>query len=106
MHQPESDAVRTHLHAVITAMEAAGLWDLPRPDDEAFADMGPFGQRTMSFAQWLRFVFVPNVEALVEAGGPFPASSSVAVVAAREGDTDPAVAALVPALAGFDALFG
>jgi uncharacterized protein YqcC (DUF446 family) len=97
--------VRARLDAVIAAMQAHGAWDVARPDPAAFADMGAFGGNTMAFAQWLRFVFVPNVEALITAGGPWPESSSVAVRAVREGDTDPVIAALVDSLAAFDALF-
>jgi dTDP-4-dehydrorhamnose 3,5-epimerase len=86
-------------------MREVELWDIPRPADEAFEDMGPFGQNTMAFAQWLRWVFVPRVEALIAAGGPWPSSSQVHVVAMREGDTDAALASLVEPLSRFDALF-
>ena len=87
-------------------MKNANLWDIVRPKDEAFVDMGAFGQRTMSFAQWLRWVFVPNVERLVASGGPWPRSSSVAAMATREGDTDRGIQSLVKSLSDFDALFG
>jgi uncharacterized protein YqcC (DUF446 family) len=67
--------------------------------------MGAFGINTMPFTDWLRWVFVSRVEALIESNGPWPTSSSVAAQAAREGDTDPVVQALVPVLSQFDALF-
>jgi uncharacterized protein YqcC (DUF446 family) len=102
---PTPATVRARLDEVIAVMQGEGAWDLPRPPDEAFVDMGPFGQKTMAFAHWLRWVFVPNVEGLIASGGPWPSSSAVAVRALREGDTDPVIAALVPALARFDALF-
>ena len=87
-------------------MKEADLWNIARPKDEAFTDMGAFGQRTMAFAQWLRWVFIPNVEALVTNHGPWPASSSVAVMATREGDTDAGIQRLVESLSEFDGLFG
>ena len=102
---PEVSEVRARLDAVTAAMRAGGAWDVGRPDDAAFTDMGAFGMNTMAFEQWLRFVFVPNVEALIAAGGPWPDGSAVAVIAAREGDADPVIASLVEALAAFDALF-
>ncbi len=86
-------------------MKDSRVWDVPRPADEALVDMGAFGMRTMAFAQWLRWVFVPNVERLIASDGPWPQSSQVAVRAVREGDTDEAIAALVPALGAFDAAF-
>ncbi|MCC6900748.1 MAG: YqcC family protein [Polyangiaceae bacterium] len=101
----EPEAVHEKLDAVVRAMKASGLWDVARPADKAFVDMGAFGTRSMAFAQWLRWVFVPNVESLISAGGPFPRSSQVSVQAAREGDTDPLIAALCPSLRSFDQLF-
>ncbi len=98
-------AVRARLDEVVAAMKREGAWDAERPPEEAFEDMGAFGSRTMAFVQWLRWVFVPNVERLLGEGGPWPDGSAVGVMAAREGDTDAVVAALVPSLAAFDALF-
>ncbi|HEY5283910.1 MAG TPA: YqcC family protein [Polyangia bacterium] len=97
--------VQRSLQRVIVAMKEADLWNISRPKDEAFTDMGAFGQQTMAFAQWLRWVFIPNVEALVASQGPWPASSSVAVIATREGDTDAGIQSLVESLAEFDGLF-
>ncbi len=106
MGNPSTDQVRQRLNEVIAAMKAGGCWDAERPADEAFVDMGAFGLRSMAFVQWLRWVFVPNVERLLTSDGPWPASSQVATIAYREGDTDPVVAALVEPLSRFDALFG
>ena len=86
-------------------MKRAGAWNVERPPGEAFERMGAFGTRTMAFEQWLRWVFVPSVEARLAAGGPWPEESHVAAQAAREGDGAPALASLVPALAAFDGLF-
>jgi uncharacterized protein YqcC (DUF446 family) len=102
---PRHPEIRALLDAVITAMKHNRVWDVPRPAAEDFVDMGAFGGRTMAFAQWLRWVFVPNVERLIASDGPWPGSSDVATRAVREGDSDPAIAALVPALAAFDAAF-
>jgi uncharacterized protein YqcC (DUF446 family) len=97
--------VRARLDDVIAAMKESGAWEIERPADEAFQDMGAFGMNTMAFAQWLRWVFVPAIESRLADGGPWPGSSSVAAQAAREGDTDPMIAALVESLDAFDALF-
>jgi uncharacterized protein YqcC (DUF446 family) len=102
----DAQEVQRSLERVILAMKDAGLWEISRPEEEAFNDMGAFGQRTMAFAQWLRWVFVPNVEGLVASQGPWPKGSSVAVMAMREGDTDPGIHSLVASLSDFDSLFG
>ena len=101
----QTKQARRALDDVIAAMKREGAWDVARPPDEAFVDMGAFGARTMAFVQWLRWVFVPNVERAILAGGPWPAESNVAVIAVREGDSDAVVAALVPSLSRFDAVF-
>jgi uncharacterized protein YqcC (DUF446 family)/Tfp pilus assembly protein PilF len=105
MGQIDLKEVRVRLDAVVAAMKKCGAWDVAAPPAEAFDAMGAFGMNTMAFEQWLRFVFVPNVEALIVSDGPWPTESAVAAHAAREGDGNPPIAALVPALHGFDALF-
>lgn len=99
-------AVRARLDSVIAAMQSAGVWDVQRPNDDAFVDFGPFGMRTMAFEQWLRYVFVPNVEALIASNGPWPRSSSVGVHATREWDGQPGPEGITRALSEFDSLFG
>ena len=101
----DPDAVRARLQAVVSAMKASGVWDIEQPAEQARVDMGAFGGRTMAFEQWLRWVFVPSVEERLASGGPWPDGSQVAVRATREGDGNPPVASLVPALSAFDALF-
>jgi len=105
-HSPDARTVAKSLAAVVQSMRAAGVWDTQRPPAEAFANMGAFGMNSMPFTHWLRWVFVPNVEALIASDGPWPRSSQVSVHATREGDTDAVVQSLVPALSAFDELFG
>ena len=97
--------VRARLDAVIAAMKLGGAWDVARPDPEAFVDMGAFGTRTMAFEQWLRWVFVPNVETCIAQDGPWPDESNVGVHAVRETDGNDDLAGVVTALHGFDDLF-
>jgi uncharacterized protein YqcC (DUF446 family)/Tfp pilus assembly protein PilF len=101
----DKSEVRARLDAVVAAMKQTHAWEIERPRDEAFVDMGAFGMQTMAFEQWLKFVFVPNVEKLLESNGPWPEKSMVATQATREGDGNPLVAELVPSLRAFDALF-
>ena len=102
---PDVGSVSKRLATVVQSMKDAGVWDGPRPPEAAFENMGAFGMNTMPFTDWLRWVFVPRVEQLIATNGPWPGSSSVSAQAAREGDTDPVVQSLVPALSEFDELF-
>lgn len=103
--RPDARGVSERLAAVVQSMKDAGVWETQRPPDSAFENMGAFGINTMPFTDWLRWVFVPNVERLITTNGPWPTSSQVSAQAAREGDTDVVVKSLVPALAAFDQLF-
>lgn len=105
MSLPNQGDVRARLGDIVAALQAAGLWDIERPADAALEEPPAFGGDRMSFEQWLRWVFVPEVEARLVASGPWPDESHVATRAAREGDASPLIAQLVPALRAFDALF-
>jgi uncharacterized protein YqcC (DUF446 family) len=97
--------VRACLDGVIGAMKDAGAWEVERPAEEAFADMGAFGMRTMAFEQWLRWVFVPSVETRLSQDGPWPDESQVGTHALRETDGNDTLQPLVAALERFDELF-
>jgi uncharacterized protein YqcC (DUF446 family) len=98
-------AVEAALLPIEAELRRLGFWDVERPPD---GEGGAFGNGAMSFEQWLRWVFVPNVRDRIAFGGPWPASSSVADKAHREwrmwGDV-PDVDRLIDLLRAFDALF-
>jgi len=97
--------VRARLDDVVRAMKDGGAWEVERPAPEAFVDMGAFGTRTMALEQWLRWVFVPNVETLLAQDGPWPGESNVGTHATREADGNERLDGVVTALREFDALF-
>ncbi|WP_252109736.1 MULTISPECIES: YqcC family protein [unclassified Halomonas] len=66
------------LRELEAAMKAAGLWRMPTPDATAFESRQPFCVDTMSLPQWLRFVFIARLDALVEAKARMPAKCEVA----------------------------
>jgi|GEM_PF-3760993 len=67
------------------AMLDAGMWPGDKPAGEIEVK-GAFGSENMSFAQWLAWVLIPRVEAIVEERGAFPSESNVAAYAVRELD--------------------
>jgi uncharacterized protein YqcC (DUF446 family) len=73
-HQELEDALR-ELEAT---MKATSLWRMERPEPEAFHSAQPFCIDTMALPQWLRFVFIVRLEAIIEAGDPLPARCEVA----------------------------
>ncbi|WP_136064498.1 YqcC family protein [Modicisalibacter radicis] len=64
-----------------SALRSIDLWDTARPAPEAFDSAQPFCVDTMDLAQWLRYVFIARLQALVDARAPLPASCEVAPAA-------------------------
>ncbi|WP_136248923.1 YqcC family protein [Halomonas borealis] len=72
------DELGQALRELESTMKASDLWRMERPAPEAFDSTQPFCIDAMSLPQWLRFVFIARLDALVEARAPLPASCDVA----------------------------
>jgi uncharacterized protein YqcC (DUF446 family) len=85
-------------------MRQIGFWqNAPlRPEQMEFTQA--FAIDTMTYAQWLQFVFLPRVREAA-AANQFPSGSSVGTQAVREFDGSPEAGDLITLLAEFDALF-
>ncbi|WP_249977670.1 YqcC family protein [Vreelandella olivaria] len=70
--------LQTALLELEASMKAANLWRMPTPEVEAFASQQPFCIDTMSLPQWVRFVFIARLKALIDAKAPLPAKCDVA----------------------------
>lgn len=73
------------LGAVLAELEPAlrqlGLWHPQPPSAEALASRAPFAIDTLTFSQWLQFVFLPRMEALLEQRQPLPRKCAIAPMA-------------------------
>ena len=101
-------AVTGAIAAIEAEMKRTGIWDETPISDEQRRTAGAFGTGSMSFSQWLRWIFVPRVHELLATGDPFPTSSSVGAQATREWGFSPVevdTSRLESLLAAFDALF-
>ena len=58
-----------------------GRWGSSPPEASAFASSQPFAIDTMDFHQWLQFVFLPRMYALIEARQPLPDKCAIAPMA-------------------------
>ena len=105
-------AVLTHLQQeasryadeIEAEMRSIGFWQTTPPRPEQLHFKQAFAMDTMTFAQWLQFIFLPRVREAI-ASNEFPSSSSVGAQAVREFDGDPDADRLVILLSEFDALF-
>lgn len=57
------------------------LWDVEVPDDEALSSTEPFAVDTLTFPQWLQFIFLPRVYFMIEQDMQLPANCSIAPMA-------------------------
>lgn len=88
---------RARLNLLLVDMERGlrvlDLWEVAPPEPERLASAIPFCHDTLEFTQWLQWVFIPRMRAVLEGGRPLPADCSIAPIAedafARiDGDTD------------------
>ena len=101
--QLQQDASR-YADQIEAELRRIGFWQNQplRPEQMAFKQA--FAMDTMTFSQWLQFIFLPRVREAV-ATNSFPKSSSVGAQAVREFDGDPEADQLVTLLSEFDGLF-
>lgn len=86
-------------------MRALGLWEGEPPSPEALASREPFCVDTLSFEQWLQWVFLVRMKVIVESGAALPAVSGIlemAEVVYR--DNAQQMSGLLRALGRFDRL--
>jgi len=98
------EEVARYVGLIEAEMRRIGLWQGQplRPQQLHFTQA--FAMDTMSFAQWLQFVFLPRAREAA-AADQFPSASSVGAQAVREFDGNPYAGDLVTLLSEFDALF-
>src|SRR5215469_17846720 len=102
---PSRQEVQARLEAIISEMKRAGLWQDQPLAPEQYNFSRAFAMDTMSYSQWLQFIFIPRVTELLRTSGEFPSSSSVGAQAIREFDGYPEAQGLVTLLCEFDSIF-
>ena len=63
---PDPQTVLSKLDQIETEMQRAGLWQTEPLDPEQYDFRAAFAKDTMDFSQWLQFIFLPRMYALVE----------------------------------------
>jgi|AntRauTorckE6833_2_1112554.scaffolds.fasta_scaffold16868_2 uncharacterized protein YqcC (DUF446 family) len=58
-------------------LQQSGHWQVASPEPEAFDSQEPFCVDAMSLQQWLKFVFVPRMQALLDSPAPLPNQCSI-----------------------------
>lgn len=67
--------------AIEQTMRAGDFWHDSVPSPAAMASRTPFCADTLEFSEWLQFVFLPRMRALIENNQPLPSASAIAPLA-------------------------
>ncbi|MEK7322677.1 MAG: YqcC family protein [Pseudomonadota bacterium] len=75
------DRLTRQLSGLLAEIEAElrrlELWEGVSPAAQNLMSAQPFCYDTLEFPQWLQWLFLARMKALVDAGGPYPARSGI-----------------------------
>lgn len=75
------DQLDNALERLEAAMRAGSMWRQETPDERALSSQEPFCADTLTMPQWLRFILVARLRALIAQRRPLPAKSQIAPAA-------------------------
>lgn len=98
--------VRQQLQLLETLLREHGQWQPVAPDASVFDSTQPFCMDTLEPFEWLQWVLIPRMHALLDGGHPLPTSFAVAPYYEIALDSaHPARDAVLAELEALDALF-
>lgn len=74
----------THLQQLETELQAQKLWASTPPSPQALESVMPFMYDTLQLHEWLQWVFLPRLRALIDAQGQLPHQSHIHPLAEHE----------------------
>jgi len=70
-------SVREQLHAIEALLREKNIWQGVAPESSAFASTQPFCLDTLAPLEWLQWVLIPRMHALLDSGQPLPQAFAV-----------------------------
>lgn len=64
-----------------SSLRTQNLWQSQRPSEHALASTEPFAIDTLNFSQWLQFIFIEKISALLQLDLALPSAMAVAPMA-------------------------
>jgi uncharacterized protein YqcC (DUF446 family) len=71
----------TLLEALVAELQRHDLWGDQPPPAQALASTAPFCHDSLAFHEWLQWLFIPRVRALISLRGPLPRDCNIAPMA-------------------------
>lgn len=98
-----SQPVISILDELKTVLQDLALWQSSRPSDAALASTQPFALDTLEFHEWLQFILIERLNAMILLDHPLPTSVSIFPMAEEVYKDDPErFAALLDVIARLD----
>lgn len=72
-----SEQIIRLLEEMEAELKVLGCWQVMPPTPEAMSSEVPFCMDTMAFSQWLQWLFIPKVRAIVDQGGALPKGANI-----------------------------
>ena len=76
--------LREHLQQLEAELQVQKLWSITPPDPKALESTIPFMYDTLKIHEWLQWVYIPRLRALMDANGTLPHQSHVFPLAEHE----------------------
>ena len=73
--------IADHLLLIERELHVQGWWSAEAPSAEALASTVPFAVDSLSFEQWLQWIFLPRMKEILEKGLALPNASGILVMA-------------------------
>jgi uncharacterized protein YqcC (DUF446 family) len=70
--------ITQRLEQIEALMREHHLWQESPPEPDALASREPFCVDTLEPLEWLQWIFIPRMQALINAGHPLPKNFSIA----------------------------
>jgi uncharacterized protein YqcC (DUF446 family) len=72
---------KTYLSELESLLKQHRLWSEQSPSDQALTSTAPFACDTLSFEQWLQFIFMPKMTQLIDGNLALPTHMHLAPMA-------------------------
>lgn len=80
-NSPSPDRIAEGLEIIEVALRRIDYWEFEWPDPEALRSQQPFSVDTLTFPQWLQFVFLPQMRQILDQQRSLPSVSGMAPMA-------------------------
>ncbi len=77
MSQTDFSEALVLLRAIEDELRRQNAWQTVPPSIEAMNSNTPFCVDTMAFSQWLQWIFVPRIRAIIDSGGTLPSGANI-----------------------------